>query len=463
MERSEQARKFSFPATFWTANTIELFERGAYYAIASFVVVYLKETLGMSPVKATFLNGTILWGMLYFLPILSGTLADKYGFKKSLSLAFVLIALGYFIMGNVQQFWPKIAPSQGAVDYTIPVVVGILLIGMGGSVVKPCISGTVQKTSGKNTALGFGIFYMTINIGSTVGRIISYFVRITRGIPSIFSYVATFFSAIGLLITLFVYKEPQYQDESAPVEKPRTLGDALTGMFTVLANLRFVFFLIVVGFFWSNYVQIYNLIPLFLRFVDKNAAVELYTLVNPVMIVLFQLLITKLSNRWTPLRSIMIGIGVTVVGMLINIVPFLIGSDIFAKQTILGVAIPVGGVFVLISIASMAIGEMFTSPRVFQYIGAIAPKGQEGLYLGYANLPMAIGTIIGAPIGGLLFEKFILQPSAAGAPLQAPLMWSIVALMGVASILGVLLYDRILLKKKEPEPETVAAVAAGKE
>ncbi|RPJ02401.1 MAG: MFS transporter, partial [Candidatus Aminicenantes bacterium] len=92
--------KPKFPATFWTANTIELFERAAYYSMASFMVIYLKESLGMSPEFATFLNGSLLWGIIYFMPILSGTLADKFGFKRSLSLSFVFISLGYFIMGN---------------------------------------------------------------------------------------------------------------------------------------------------------------------------------------------------------------------------------------------------------------------------------------------------------------------------------------------------------------------------
>ncbi|HNS74427.1 MAG TPA: MFS transporter, partial [bacterium] len=163
--------KTKFPQTFWTANTIELFERGAYYAIASFVVIYLNETLGMAPTKATFLNGTLLWGLVYFLPILSGTLADRFGFKRSLVFAFVLITLGYLTMGTLQQFWPALlGHTAGHIDYTIPVVFGILLIGIGGSVVKPCISGTVQKTAGVNTTLGFAIFYMVINIGSMFGR-----------------------------------------------------------------------------------------------------------------------------------------------------------------------------------------------------------------------------------------------------------------------------------------------------
>src|SRR5512135_1131418 len=231
-----------FPATFWTANTIEIFERAAYYAMASFMVIYLKETLGMSPATATFLNGTILWGSIYFLPILSGTLADKYGYKRSLSVAFVMIALGYITVGNVQRFWPGLAGAAtgGAVNFVVPVVVGILFIGIGGSVVKPCIAGTVQKTAGLRATLAFGIFYMVINIGSISGRGVSYFVRTKLGIPAIFQYPSTIFAVIGLLIVLFVYKEPGIvsdgRRDNQKVEK-RTLLQALAGMFTVLGNL----------------------------------------------------------------------------------------------------------------------------------------------------------------------------------------------------------------------------------
>ena len=442
--------KTKFPQTFWTANTIELFERGAYYAIASFVVIYLNETLGMAPTKATFLNGTLLWGLVYFLPILSGTLADRFGFKRSLVVAFVLISLGYLTMGTLQQFWPAfLGREAGLVDFTIPVVFGILLIGIGGSVVKPCISGTVQKTSGINTTLGFAIFYMVINIGSMFGRTVSYFVRTHYGIPAIFSYVATLFAFIGLLVVLFVYREPQYQQPltEGTLQKPKTIGDALKGMFMVLGNLRFVFFLVVISFFWFIYVQIYNLIPLYLRFVDKDAPVELYTLMNPVMIVCFQLLITRFSKSWSPLKSIMAGVGVTVVGMLLNIIPEMVNGGALQSISIGAFAMPLAGIFILVSIASMAIGEMFASPRIYQYIGAIAPKGQEGLYLGYANLPMALGTIVGAPIGGIMFETLIKNPTAQGLPTRAPLMWILVAAMGVLSMTGLWLYDRFLVKK----------------
>ncbi len=454
MMTDPQGKKQKFPATFWMANSIELFERAAYYSMASFMVIYLKEILGMRPAFATFLNGSLLWGLIYFMPILSGTLADKYGFKRSLTVSFLMISLGYFVTGNVQNFWPAISGKGGpeAIDYTMPIIMGILLIGIGGSVVKPCIAGTVQKTSGLRATLGFGIFYMIINIGSITGRGVSYFIRTRMGIPAIFTYAAAIFALIGLAIVIFLYREPEYvsdgKKDDQKVQK-RTLGQAILGIFIVLSNVKFVFFIIVIGLYWFLYVQLYNLVPLFLRFIDPNAPVELYTLANPVMIVCLQLFITKIVKRWTPIKSIILGIAVTTSGMLLNVLPPLLFSDLSQRTSLIGLSIPIAGIFLIVSIASMAVGEMMASPRIYEYLGGIAPRGQEGLYLGYANLPIALGSIFGGPLGGRLFERFISDPLKAGKPVNTLTMWIIITGVGVLSMIGMSIYDRLLAKSQK--------------
>jgi len=453
------AAKARFPRTFWTANTIELFERAAYYSMASFMVIYLNERLGMSPAASTFLNGTVLWGLIYFLPILSGTIADKYGYKKSLSVSLVLISIGYLIMGNLQGIWPGLSgTAEGApVNYLIPVVIAIVFIGIGGSIVKPCIAGTVQKTAGMHATLAFGIFYMVINIGSITGRAVSYFVRINFGIPAIFTYVATVFALLGLCVVLFIYKEPQFVSDGkkdGQVVKRRSLGEALLGIITVLGNIRFVFFLIVLSLFWFLYSQLYNLMPLFMRFIDPNAPMELYTMANPLMIVCFQLLITKFAKKWTPIKSIMFGVAVTTVGMVVNVLPTLLWSNVTQKINLAGLAIPAAGIFMIVSIASMATGEMFASPRIYEYLGALAPKGQEGLYLGYANLPVALGSILGGWVGGILFTELIQNPQKAGEPVKIATLWLIIGLVGICSFVGLGIYNawlkRILKKNGTP-------------
>jgi dipeptide/tripeptide permease len=443
--------KQKFPATFWTANTIELFERAAYYAMASFMVIYLKETLGMRPTTATLLNGSILWGLIFFLPILSGTLADKFGYKRSLTISFFMISLGYLVMGNIQKFWPGIIGQKAAqtIDYTIPAILGIVLIGIGGSIVKPCVAGTIQKTAGTRATLGFGIFYMIINIGSISGRGVSYFIRTNLGIPAIFIYASSIFALIGLAVVLFIYKEPEYMSDGikdAQKVQKKTLGQAILGIFIVLRNIRFVLFLIVIAMFWFLYVQLYNLVPLFLRYIDPNAPVELYQLANPIMIVCFQILITRMVKKWTPVKSIILGAAVMTAGMLVNVLPPLLLADPAHKVNFLGLAVPAAGLFLIASIAAMATGEMMASPRTYEYLGSIAPKGEEGLYLGYANLPIALASIVGGPIGGSMFERYIATPQKNGLPVNTVPMWLIITGVGLASMIGLAIYDRLMGK-----------------
>ncbi|MDP2915552.1 MAG: MFS transporter [Candidatus Aminicenantes bacterium] len=443
-----------FPKSFWTANTIELFERAAYYAMASFMVIYLNETLGMTPSTATLLNGTVLWGIVYFLPILSGTLADKFGYKRSLTVAFFMIALGYTVMGNIQRFWPGLIGAKAAetIDFTVPAVLGIVLIGIGGSIVKPCIAGTVQKTAGTRATLGFGIFYMIINIGSITGRGVSYVIRTNLGIPAIFTYASTIFALVGLAVVVLIYKEPEFVSDGVKdgqkVQK-KTLGQALLGIFLVLRSVKFVFFLIVMSMFWFLYIQLYNIVPLYLRFIDPNAPVELYQLANPIMIVSFQMLITRMVKKWTPVKSIIFGAAVVTVGMFLNVLPPLLSGDPTHKVHVLGLAIPFAGLFMIVSIASMAVGEMMASPRVYEYLGAIAPKGEEGLFTGYVSLPLAVATIVGGKIGGKMFEHYISDPQKAGLPVNTIPMWLIIAGIGLLSMIGLGIYDRLMGKAAE--------------
>jgi len=452
----DQAAKPKFPKTFWTANTIELFERAAYYAMASFMVIYLHENLGMSPSLATTLNSSVLWALMYFMPILSGTLADKFGYKRSLSLSFVVIAVGYLIMGNLQRFWPSLsgAGAEGKIDYFWPVLVGIVLIGLGGSIVKPCIAGTVQKTAGMRATLAFGIFYMVINIGSITGRAIAYVARTNLGIPAIFTYVSLVFALVALAVVLIVYREPQFVSDGikdGQTVKKKTIGQAILGIFIVLRNLKFLLLMIVLALFWFLYLQVYNLIPLFMRHVDPNAPMELYTLANPIMIVCFQMLITKAFKKWTPIKTIIFGAVVMTAGMLVNALPPLLSGDITRKIGVLGLAIPFAGIFVILSIASMAVGEMMASPRIYEYIGAIAPKGQEGLFMGYVSLPIALASLAGGKLGGRMFERFISEPVAAGRPAEYVTMWLIITAIGLASIIGLIIYNALVKKAKPRE------------
>ncbi len=519
----------SFPKVFWTANVTELFERAAYYSMASFVVIYLGQ-LGFGDYWPSFLNSTVLWGLVYFLPILSGTIADEVGFRRSLLAAFVLLALGYALMGYPVWFGgstlsPTIEKAVTATTRDVAVVVtAILLIGIGGSIVKPCISGTVQKTSGARATLGFAIFYMVINIGSLFGRGTAFVVRSGSSVATILAVVGVCsLGALGLVllvrattnpdrekgsvwastagftlivaaaaggvswlfrsgaaaraaadparlsyifavaavaavaaffVVLFFYRDHGTAPGSAAPGKPRrSAGRILLDMVLVLKSGRFTLFLAVMTGFFFLYNQVYNVLPLYAkRVVETNPAMDLYTAANPLVIVCFQLLISRLFGKVRPIRSMVVGTVIIGIAMLINLAPIYLPGG--PRVPVLS-WLPVASVFLILTVGLIALGELFTSPRMYEYIGAIAPKGQEGLFLGYANLPLAIGAILGGPVGAFIFNEIMTKGATRRpdgllelVPANNALGWSILMAIGLVSAASLWLFNRWLERQK---------------
>jgi len=518
-----------FPAVFWTANVTELFERAAYYSMASFVVIYLGQ-LGLGAYWPSNLN-SVLWTLVYFLPILSGTIADQVGFRKSLLVAFVLLAAGYMLMGSPVWFGgAKLAPIVGKEFTAAPslvavIVAGILLIGVGGSVIKPCISGTVQKTSGALATLGFAIFYMIINIGSLFGRGTAYVVRTrpdvvlvlgtvavcgvaaalltllvrwnvkhreergtiavtTLGALAIIvsaglgisqalklrpapelaagsgalSYifgVATAASIVAFFVVLVFYKEPAVAAD-APAKPKRSPGRVLLDMVLVLKNRRFALFLVVISGFFFLYNQVYNVMPLYVkRVVETSPAMDLYTAANPFVIVCFQLLVTSFFGKMKPVRSMIVGCVVIGVSMAINLIPLYTAGGLRAPLADL---LPIASIFIILTVGLIAFGELYTSPRMYEYIGALAPKGQEGLFLGYANLPLAIGSLTGGPVGAWIFND-VMAKGATTRPdglldlnrAAATRGWLLLMAIGFVSAFAMWAFNRWVEKQEAKE------------
>ena len=200
--------------------------------------------------------------------------------------------------------------------------------------------------------------------------------------------------------------------------------------------------------FWFLDIQLYNLVPLVLRYLDPNAPIEIYTLANPIMIVSFQMLITRSCQEMDAGQVDHVRRGGRDGGMAINVLPSLLaGRRRHERSGSLGLAIPFAGIFILLSIASMATGEMMASPRIYEYLGSIAPKGQEGLFMGYASLPIALATIVGGTIGGKMFEHYISDPPRPAGADNTVRMWLIIAGIGVLSIIGLGIHDRLVRKK----------------
>ncbi len=524
------------PAVFWTANVTELFERAAYYSMASFVVIYLGQ-LGFGGYWPSVLGNSVLWGLVFFLPILSGTIADQIGFRRALLLAFVLLAGGYVLMGYPVWFGGSVLSKTIGKDVTagmrdaVVIVGAIVIIGVGGSFIKPCISGTVQKTHGGRATLAFAIFYMVINIGSLFGRGTAFVVRngsstatialvvavlalaafglvmlvytttrATREKKSIWGPTAGFtaivvlaglavwwiygaraaersggsgtnlsyifaVSAVACVVAFFVvllfYHEPAAASE--PAKAGRSVVRILVDMVAVLRNGRFTMYLVVMTGFYFIYNQVYNVLPLYAKkVVETNPAMDLYTAANPFAIVCFQLLISRAFGKMRPIRSMVVGTVIISLAMLINVLPIYAAGG---PQAIVANWLPIASIFIILTVALIAFGELFTSPRMYEYIGGLAPKGQEGLFLGYANLPLAFGAILSGPTGAFLFNEIMARGAKTRpdgllelVPANNMLGWLILMAIGFASALSLWLYNRWLERTLAAEAAIAASV-----
>jgi len=226
------SRLKEFPRTFWVANTMEIFERMAWYgffAVSSLYITGAVEDggLGFTDEDRGVLQGVVTF-FLYLFPVVTGALADRYGFKKMLLSAFLVLTPAYYLLGQFKTF-----PTF---------FMAFMLVALGAGMFKPVIIGTVTKTTNdKTSSMGFGIFYMMVNIGGFVGPIVA---GIVRGWDWNYVFIASsVWIAINIFLVLIFYKEPTSESVS---KNPRSLNQVLRDMVEVLGNGRF--FLFVFGF-----------------------------------------------------------------------------------------------------------------------------------------------------------------------------------------------------------------------
>ncbi|HOJ37565.1 MAG TPA: MFS transporter [Ignavibacteriales bacterium] len=375
-----QFLKENFKRSFWVANIMELFERIAYYGQAAVLSVYLRDYLKFNEGLAGSLS-SIFGGLLYGLPIFAGAIIDKIGFKKSFLFAFLVLGLGYSSLGLVS----NISTSNNL--YFIILLI-LIFTAIGGSFIKPSVLGTVNyTTTEKSKTLGYSIYYWLVNIGGALGPILAYLFRNALGIHTVFlvsgiSCLLMFFS------TMFFYENPiTYANNNS-------IKIIIDNFIKVIMNIKFLVFLLIFSLFWIMFWQIFIIIPYYIRdFIDINAPFDLITSVGPITIILLQLVISYFTTKLSAEKAIILGF----------LLSSLSWSIVFFSPSLLTI---------VLMLFFHSIGEQIQAPKYYEYIANIAPKGQIGLYQGFAFLPIAIGWLFGGTLGGYIYEsiKFVSNP-----------------------------------------------------
>ncbi len=418
------SKRTAFPRVFWVANLIEVLERFSYYGIYFGFGIYM-EHLGYSRGELGMVQSVFL-ALSYLTPVISGTFADRYGFKKVLIVSYLAYLPSILLLILTRSF-------SG-------IALTMLSIGLAAGIFKPLISGTIRAVTDKtNKTLGFGVFYAMVNVGGSFGPIVA---GKLRAISWNYAFLAAAVSiVVMLLITIFFYEEPEREIEG------QTLGQKMRDIGTALSDLKFSAFLVLLGlFFWLPFWAFFNLCALYVDH-DVDTA-RLYLAMSGVLghtvagffshvgedgvqrvlgetishtgyiIMFLQVLISQQLERFRAMPSFMVGLGVSAVGFVV-----------------LGYA-SVAAPLVFLGIFFFAVGEMIASPRIQEYITWIAPKEKAGLYMG-SNF---LATGIGGFTSGILYTTLYGHLRDLGRP---GYVWYVLAVHLVVGVLVFWLFGRL--------------------
>jgi proton-dependent oligopeptide transporter, POT family len=379
-ERLHEIRT-GFERPFWVANISELFERLSYYAAFASLARYLHESLNFGVERASSLTG-LFGGLVWFLAAFGGTLADRLGFRRSLSLAYLILSCSYFLLGSIGSPW--LAPVRNAMPLGVLVTMVLMLPALGVALVKPCVVGTIARASKENVrSIGYSIYYTLVNIGGAAGPYVASWVHQHMRVENVFRVAALSVFAMFFAVLLF-FKEPR---RSADVQTV-SFGQAARNFATVLGNPRFMLFLLIFSGYWIVYWQEFIILPLYIHdYIDPKANTELLLVTGPLTVISLQMIVSFLTQKMPAFRAITLGTLMSGLAWILLIVH---------------PTVPMA----IATLIAVSLGEITQSPRYYEYISRLAPPGQQGTYMGFAFMPIGIGSLIGGWFGGTLIHHF---------------------------------------------------------
>lgn len=377
---------------FWFANWMEANERLAFYGARAILPLYMIYTVTQGGLGLSYAQkGNIyaIWALVQCLvPMISGGFTDQYGYKKSLYAAFVINILGYLSFAFAQGYWGALGAA--------------CLVGLGTAIFKPPVQGTIAKASNEqNSSIAWGIFYWMVNVGGFLAPMLAAVIRGETNFKLVFLCAAGV-TAFNFLPAVILYREP----EKTAGAKPKTAGQTFLDTISTLKDKNFLIFLGIFSGFWFMFMQLWDLLP---NFIDEwvissdiapylaalskdyllpNGYVKPEILINidSAAIILLMLPISWLTGKFHPMVA-------------------LIGGMIVSVAAFVGCGASMAGWVVALGIFAFSIGEMMCSPKFSEYIGLTAPAEKKALYMGYSNIPFAVGWGLGNFISGYLYES----------------------------------------------------------
>lgn len=395
---------------FWIVGGMEMVERLAYYGVKAVAAIYAtdpasKGGLGLTP--SQYGDITFVWALVQsFVPVFTGGLSDRFGYKETIAVSTVIKILGYLLMA----LFPSYYGFMG----------GAIVLALGTAVFKPGIQGTlVNSTRPENSSMAWGIFYQTVNIGGFLGPLVAAYMR------GHFGWKQVFFVCCGIIccnfLLLLTYKEPHKEERLAHAklvkEGKAKQDNLLVDSLKELKKTHVWLYLLIFSGFWFMFNSLFDVLPLHIKeWVNtENIVTDLFgpggtrnpvfkfllgmnpegTAVNPegmlnlnaglIMVTCF--FFAWVSGKMRATTSMVVGTLLATVAM------FMSGYSVLGWLS-------VG------AILTFSVGEMLSSPKFSEFIGNFAPSGKKGMYLGFSQIPLGIGWSLEGLLAPRLYDHY---------------------------------------------------------
>lgn len=411
--------RHAFGRAFWLLNSIEMWERLAFYNLRVMAPIYIMQADNPGGLHLTAADkGTIYaWWAAFqsLLPIVTGGYADRFGYKRTLGFALSLMLLGYVMIAFLR--------DVSFISNYWGFFLGIMTLATGTAFFKPSIQGSLAHNLPKEkSSVGWGIFYWVVNVGAFIGHYLpTILLGLSASLPGLLRATANspaawrnlflasaVFTGFNLLLLLVV------KDVPSGASKTETVLQVLWRTVRDVVEPRLLAWLAIMSCFWLMMYQLWDLQPNFIAdWVDSGrmaGALEwlpagLYRALveqtprgpmipqqvllsaNAFFIILGVVGVGWLTRKMRTLSAMVIGMMLATVGVLVA------GWTTSAWVLVLGILF-------------FSLGEMATGPKKIEYLSLIAPPGKKGLYLGYVNIPVGVGVYAGSKIAGFVYGHY---------------------------------------------------------
>ncbi|WP_430932493.1 hypothetical protein [Saccharicrinis sp. 156] len=281
-----------------------------------------------------------------------------------------------------------------------------------------------------------------MNIGAFSGKTIVKPLRDAMGNVGLIniSYFSAGMTLLALIAVFFFFK-PSVQKRDG-----KTFGEIWRAFVKVLFNVRLIVLIFIVTGFWLVQHQLYATMPKYvLRMAGESASPSWYANVNPLVVFSTVAIITSLMRRRTALFSMTVGMFI----MPVSAFCMAAGNLFDGGSAIIGMH-PVA-FMMIVGIAFQGLAESFISPRFLEYFSFQAPKGEEGLYLGFSHLHSFLSSIVGFLMSGVLLDKYCPDPIKFGGrtaewhavSANAHYIWYYFGAIAMVSAIALIIYGRI--------------------